>query len=172
MKIQKSRITKKRLFIILTVSVLLIAAIIITSFIIINNNRQQNNTKAENTSQSKATTSSSTTIDKTNDSSTVNQGSNVEIVVVDASKYGDIFEVRAYASDVVEDGTCSYAFTNGTDTVTKTSVAKAGASTSSCSTIDIPVSELSASNTWNLTVKYTSNSENYNGETNKKITIE
>jgi hypothetical protein len=76
------------------------------------------------------------------------------VAITDANVYNGQVEVRAFVSNMIADGTCTYTFTSGTKTVTKTSPAKADASTTNCLTLDFDVSELSYSKKWTVTVKY------------------
>jgi hypothetical protein len=76
------------------------------------------------------------------------------VAITDANVYNGQVEVRAFVSNMIADGTCTYTFTSGTKTVTKTSPAKADASTTNCLTLDFSVSELSYSKKWTVTVKY------------------
>lgn len=95
---------------------------------------------------------------------------NVSVIVVDASQYDNIFEVRAYAN-IIESGTCSYVFSSGSFVIRKTTEATAGPSTSPCATLDVPLGELSANKQWSLTVSYKSASGIYQGSTDRSITI-
>lgn len=175
MKILKNKNIKyKKVIIIATSLLILFVACFYIYFTIKQNSTTDNSTKVENTSttsESVTNGSSNNTVEKTNDNSTINTSSEVSLVIVDASQYTDIFEVRVYAADVVENGTCTYSFTSGINTVTKTTGATAGSSTSSCSAMDISISELSASNDWTLKITYMSGSGNYNGEITKDISI-
>jgi hypothetical protein len=76
------------------------------------------------------------------------------VAITDANVYNGQVEVRAFVSNMIADGTCTYTFTSGTKTVTKTSPAKADASTTNCLTLDFNVSELSGYKKWTVTVKY------------------
>jgi hypothetical protein len=76
------------------------------------------------------------------------------VAITDANVYNGQVEVRAFVSNKIADGTCTYTFTSGTKTITKTSPAKADASTTNCLTLDFNVSELSDSKKWTVTVKY------------------
>lgn len=92
--------------------------------------------------------------------------SSVGVVIVDANQYGSNVEVRAYAN-ALEDGTCTYTFSQGSSTITKQSSATAGASTTSCATLDVPTNNF-ASGTWYVKVSYSSNSGKYSGVSSSK----
>ena len=109
---------------------------------------------------------------KTDDSvdTTPPTSNSIPVTIVDASQYGDQFEIRAYA-DMVEDGACTFTFTKGTASFKKESVATVGPSTSSCKTVDISISDFGATGDWQLSVAYKSDSGKYSGSTTKTITI-
>lgn len=66
-------------------------------------------------------------------------------------------EIRAYISNLFEDGgTCSATLTNGSQTVTQTSSATEVATTTQCGTITIPRSSFSTGGIWQITLTYTS----------------
>jgi hypothetical protein len=91
------------------------------------------------------------------DSQTRNSTAN--IVITDASYYPDdsTVEVRAYISNIIEDGgTCTAKFTQGSQTITKTSQAFKDASTTQCGSINVSRSEFTSAGTWNVTLTYES----------------
>lgn len=98
--------------------------------------------------------------------------STAQIVVVDASQYSNIVEVRAYVANVYEEGgTCTVTFTQGSQKITKSAAAFKNVSTTQCATIDIDRSEFSTGGQWNYTVAYSSN--NVSGSTaNKTIELQ
>lgn len=77
-----------------------------------------------------------------------------KIAIVDASQYDDIIEVRAFVSNIVENGTCKFTFIQGDHKIIKNTPAIADASTTPCTNLTIPISELPANGTWVLTVTY------------------
>ena len=88
------------------------------------------------------------------------QNTNATIIITDSSYYTDdnVVEVRAYASNIFEDGgTCTATFTQtGQTTVTKTSQAFKDATSTQCGAINVPRTQFPAAGTWNVTVSYTS----------------
>ena len=101
MKTPKSLSKTKTVYVIFLSVILLIIVIAVIYIFITNNKSIENITTPSNSSDTTSTTIKDSV--KTNDSSTINSTSNVTLVIVDASKYSDVFEVRAYVSDVVED---------------------------------------------------------------------
>lgn len=95
---------------------------------------------------------------------------NVEVLIVDASQYGNTFEIRAYAA-APEDGTCTFTLSKGALVVTKESPATIGPSTSSCQTVDIPVDNFTEKGSWHLVISYKSKSSNYTGSTSKEVVV-
>lgn len=79
-----------------------------------------------------------------------------EIVIVDSTQYDNEIEVRAFVSNILKDGTCTFEFTNGSEKITKTMPATADASSTPCMTLVVPRSEFTKTGTWNLTVSYDS----------------
>lgn len=76
------------------------------------------------------------------------------VVIVDASQYDNSVEVRAFVSNIIKDGTCSFTFTKDNNKVTKVGPAFGDASSTPCIAQTIPVSEFSESGEWNLVVRY------------------
>ena len=77
-----------------------------------------------------------------------------EVVIVDSTQYDNEIEVRAFVSNIIEDGTCTYEFTNGADKLSETMPATADASSTPCMTLIVPRSEFTKSGTWNLIIRY------------------
>jgi hypothetical protein len=79
------------------------------------------------------------------------------VIVSDASQYGDTVEVRAYVSNAAETGgTCTVTFSQGTSSFSVSSQAAMAASSTQCGAIDVPVSRFPTKGTWNVAVQYTS----------------
>jgi cell division protein FtsL len=80
------------------------------------------------------------------------------LAIVDSTQYGSIFEVRAFISNIFENGgTCKVTLTkSGAPTISQTSAAAASATNTQCATIDIPTSNFSSKGEWQLTVSYNS----------------
>jgi hypothetical protein len=76
-------------------------------------------------------------------------------VVTSAS--GD--EVRALVSGVIEDGgTCTYVFTKGSETISKTSAGVANVSSTNCVLFNPAPSSFLSSGSWTVSLSYTSSS--------------
>jgi cytoskeletal protein RodZ len=80
----------------------------------------------------------------------------VDVLITDASQYGDSIEIRAYANTVESDGTCEISLTLGDKTITRQVATSQNVSTTDCMTTNISLSEISVSGTWQATVKYSS----------------
>ena len=89
---------------------------------------------------------------------------------MDANQYGDQVEVRAFANSI-EDGTCSYTFTMGDNSFTKSTPAYADASTTPCINLEVSVADFSSSGTWNLFIQYESASFKGIAETSIEVTL-
>lgn len=91
------------------------------------------------------------------------QHSEANVVITDASYYpnDNTVEVRGYISNIFEDGgTCTATFTQGNQTITKTSQAFKDASTTQCGAINTPRGEFPAGGTWNVELSYQSSTAN------------
>ncbi len=70
--------------------------------------------------------------------------------------YADTTTITAYITGIFEeDGTCTATLTNGSKTITKTSIGFQNASYTQCTPIDLTGSPLGSSN-WSVTVSYSS----------------
>lgn len=93
-----------------------------------------------------------------------------EVVIVDATQYDTEIEVRAFASNVLQNGTCTFVFTNGSNTITKSMPASADASTTPCMTLTVPRAEFNQAGSWNLSVNFESST--YKGQATTKVGIQ
>jgi hypothetical protein len=94
------------------------------------------------------------------------------VVIVDAGQYDEDIEVRAFVSNVIKDGECTYIFTSDTGTtLEKKTLAYADASTTPCITLKLQRSEFSSGGTWNVKVKYTDTGSTITGNTSKNLEI-
>jgi hypothetical protein len=94
-----------------------------------------------------------------------------QIVIVDASQYDNIFEVRAGVNNLAEDnGTCEFTFTRGNNSLSYTSAAIFSGTGIDCQTIDIPVEDFTPKGEWQMVVKYTSPTSAGSSQT-KKVMI-
>ena len=100
---------------------------------------------------------------KPQDSDTVN------VVIVDSTQYDSEIEIRAFASNIVQDGTCKITFTKDNVSFFKEVPAKADASTTPCLTLNVPRAEFNSSGTWQVTVKY--NSTSVSGSANSTVAV-
>ncbi len=96
--------------------------------------------------------------------------SNVSLVIVDASQYDSIFEVRSYVNSS-EQGTCTYTFSRGSQKITKQTNTLANGTTTSCTTLDVNITEFSTSGDWQLVIDYLSSSKSVSGQTTKTVAI-
>ncbi len=78
------------------------------------------------------------------------------VIIVDAAQYGQEIEARAFVSDALQDGTCTYRFERGNETIEKTVDAFADASTTPCVNVFVPRSEFGSAGEWTMTVTYAS----------------
>lgn len=100
------------------------------------------------------------------------QGINsASVAFSDASVYDGQVEVRAFVSNVIADGTCTYTFTANGGTLTKTKAARADASTTTCVTLNFDASELSDSQRWTVDVKYENQQKTVTGTARTTMNI-
>lgn len=79
---------------------------------------------------------------------------NVGVVIVDASQYGDTVEIRAFATNILKDGECTFAFSLDQLSFVKKTPAYADASTTPCVALSLPASEFEKTGQWSLEVSY------------------
>lgn len=98
--------------------------------------------------------------------------SSADIVVTDASQYGDDIEVRAYITNIYEDGgTCTAIFSMAGQTDIKIShTAFKDAKTTQCGALDAKRPQFTAPGTWSVKVNYESNTAQGNSAS-RNITI-
>lgn len=99
----------------------------------------------------------------------ISKPNNAEIVIVDASQYNDEIEVRAFVANVLEKGTCTFKFSLGSISFTKTQPAFPDASTTPCTTLTVNRSEFYSSGKWNLLVTF--DSDNSSGSKDQEVVI-
>ena len=99
-----------------------------------------------------------------------NTPNNASVVIVDAGKYDNNVEVRAFVSNSVKAGSCKFEFTKNSNIVTREVKAAPDASTTQCESISIPYEEFGNSGTWKLTVTYTAN--NLTGKAEQDVQIQ
>jgi hypothetical protein len=92
------------------------------------------------------------------------------VVIVDANQYGSEIEVRAFVSNIIEDGECTYTFTKpGSDTLSRTTPAYGDASSTPCISLKLDKSEFNDSGTWSLDVTYTNSTTTGSATTSLEI---
>ena len=87
------------------------------------------------------------------------QGSNknnVQVTITDASQYTDTVEIRSYVNEVSPTGHCNIQLQKSSSIISRDVDTLTNASTTSCKTVDIPVSEFNSDGSWVVTVTYSS----------------
>ena len=80
-----------------------------------------------------------------------------ELVIVDASQYGDMVEMRVGVTNLVEEnGRCEFTFMRNGVILTRTSDAIFSGTRIDCRTLEIPAKDFPAKGEWQMIVKYTS----------------
>lgn len=95
---------------------------------------------------------------------------NANIIIVDASQYGDEIEIRSFINNVLEDGTCTITLRKDNDSITRQVPAHKDVSTTICSNVIIKRSDFPSSGLWNVSVSYKSSSASGTSET-QTVTI-
>ena len=186
MKIQQKIHTshKRKVAIGITILVALIAAAGVFAYQYTQTDPESTETTSQGTNQPPSESNATTDSGVKNDSDsedpadettneTPDSPKTVDVVIVDASQYDQVIEVRGYA-DTIAPGTCTYTFKHqsGDSSFTRTSVATVGASTVSCTTVDIKRSDFSQPGTWNIAIDYKSQSGDVVGSNNKTFNVE
>lgn len=84
-----------------------------------------------------------------------------DILISDASQYGDTVEVRAYIPNIYEDsGTCTAKFTKNSQEVSVSSKAFKDAKTTQCGALDLDRQSFSEAGEWKLVIAYKSPAAN------------
>lgn len=96
--------------------------------------------------------------------------SSAEVVIVDANQYENIVEVRAFVANVIENGLCSFIFTQNDLEFMKEKPAYADASTTPCTNLEVDRTEFPTSGQWKVKVIYTSTI--ITGSSERELTIE
>lgn len=91
-----------------------------------------------------------------NNQSNNGSSSSVDVLITDASQYGNAIEVRAFVPNYFKDGTCTVVFTKGTDKIEKITPAYRDSSTTVCTNPKIDRGEFPVSGDWKVVVIYTS----------------
>jgi hypothetical protein len=164
-KNKKRRFSKKPLIIILCLALLVIIAGSVYVFFFRDSSKPDNSRNTPETvnydpptkeEQEAGDIQKIKNIDGENDS-TGSQSS--PTIVLEASQYEDIVEIRAYITGIFEDnGQCKLSLRKDSSSITRTSTSFASATTTQCGAINIPVSEFPTSGEWQTIMEYTSNS--------------
>jgi hypothetical protein len=111
-----------------------------------------------------------TIVEQEQQEQTYQSPSTAAVVISDARQYGNQIEVRAFVSNVYQDGTCTVTFTQGNHTVQKQVSAFKDATTTQCTGVDVPRSELPTAGAWTVKVVYQSTAAT--GEAQKVIQVQ
>lgn len=176
-KIYKHRVNKKLPWVI-ALSVVAVGILATVGFLFFRPYQDASNTTEQSDSQENLIDNSPDTIQK---ETNINKGTGTDtpsssqaaITITKAAKTSDksTVQVRAYVSNVVEDGgKCSAVFKkSGYDDLVVTSTAFADATTTQCGVLDIASSEFPSTGTWQLSVSYTSGS--FTGEAHEDVSL-
>jgi hypothetical protein len=93
-----------------------------------------------------------------------------KVAIVDASVYDSEAEVRAFVTNVVQDGTCTVTFSKGDLKFVKTVPAYADASSTPCITLTVPITEFSESGIWEVKITYSN--DTITGSATTTMTVE
>lgn len=78
------------------------------------------------------------------------------IVVAGIDLGGESVSASGYVAGIAEEGgTCTFAFTSGSSTVTRTTTSVSDQRSTSCGLVEVPISEFS-SGSWSVTLRYSS----------------
>jgi len=77
-----------------------------------------------------------------------------EVAIVDAAQYNNEIEIRAFVSNIIEDGECTMTFSKDDVIFSKSVPAYADATTTPCINLTVPRSEFSKPGSWDVTVTY------------------
>lgn len=126
--------------------------------------------QATDTTPTQNNSSSSETVVENPDNTIKSNTGQVNLILVDASQYDNIFEIRSYAN-TSEPGSCIISLSKSSSTITKTVKVLSNGSTAVCETIDISLAEFTESGAWSLKITYSSDNGNYTGSTTQTVTI-
>jgi cytoskeletal protein RodZ len=76
------------------------------------------------------------------------------VVIVDASQYGQIVEVRSFVSNHIQEGTCTVRFSKDGRSFSKTTPARPDATTTICLSVEIPRAQFTSTGQWDVFVEY------------------
>lgn len=91
------------------------------------------------------------------------------LVIADAGQYDNQIEIRAFVTNIIEAGTCTFTFTKDGASIIKRTDAFEDASTTQCGALDVPRSEFATAGTWTVSVRY--ESPNASGKAEHKLEV-
>lgn len=91
------------------------------------------------------------------------------VVIADANQYGNQIEVRAFVTNAIKTGTCTFTFSKGDNSFTKKTDAFKDASTSQCGALNVPRSTFPSSGMWNVLVKF--DAQNISGQAQQSFEV-
>lgn len=92
---------------------------------------------------------------------------NVNVLLTNAGISNGTVTASGFVTNIVEEGgTCTFKFINGSNVVTKTSTTLTNPTSTTCSTVRFPATELMAGGTWKVSLAYSS--EKASGSSNEK----
>lgn len=170
MKIKTQKSPKKKIIVLATATIVVVILFVIWlthhyqiwPFLPAQNSQtipnSQNDTDSTNDQQSAGEQIKAKTTDPTvsNDSNEPSVKTIVPVFITDASQYNDVIEIRSYVNEVSSTGHCSIQLEKDGSSVTKEVEVLTNAETSSCKTVDIPISEFNSDGTWIVKVLYSS----------------
>ncbi len=92
-----------------------------------------------------------------------------DVVIVDATQYNIDVEVRAFVSNIIENGNCTITVTKDSYKIERTVPATADATTTQCQSLLLKTSDFPSIGTWTVIVKFTST--NATGEATASLEI-
>lgn len=79
------------------------------------------------------------------------------IIIVDASQYANEVEIRFFVNKIIEGGSCKVTLSLNDSHIVKELTATTDATTTLCSTLVLPTSELKSTGEWSVLVEYENN---------------
>ncbi len=172
MKSLQKNTSRKKIVLITSTIILLIAAGVGGYFVMANGNKQQDIKKTETPNETNLEPATSEQIEAGNSvkETTVENdgkpnsggsdkppeaGAAIGVSITAANQNGNVVNIRALISELLNTGNCSLKLTKGATVVLKTAAVQALSSTATCQGFDIPTSELS-NGSWHLTLTVTS----------------
>jgi hypothetical protein len=76
------------------------------------------------------------------------------VVIVDASQYGQAVEVRSFVSNHIQEGVCTIRFSKDGRSFSQTTPARPDATTTICLSIEVPRAQFTSTGEWDVMVEY------------------